>query len=72
MDCKPVLLTQASNKQELINCENILITKDKDRIINFEILPADHLTTKEFNLNPVERSRPARIRILNQCQLVMG
>ena len=29
-----VLLKQASNKQELTNCENNLITKKKDRIIN--------------------------------------
>ena len=34
---------QASNKQKLINWENILITKNKDRIVNFEILPVDHL-----------------------------
>ena len=30
MDCKPVLLKQASNKQELTNWENILITKNED------------------------------------------
>ena len=36
MDRKPVLLHQASNKQELTNWENILITKIKDCIINFE------------------------------------
>ena len=41
MHRKPLLLKQASNKQ-LTNWENILITKNKDRIINFEILPADH------------------------------
>ena len=35
MDCKPVLLKQTSNKQELTNWENILITKNKDHI-NFE------------------------------------
>ena len=46
MDSKPVLLKQASNKQELTNWENIIITKNKDCIINFEILPADHLTKK--------------------------
>ena len=28
MDCKPVLLKQASKKQELTNWENILITKN--------------------------------------------
>ena len=37
----PVLLKQASNKQELTNWENILITKNKDRIINFEIPPSE-------------------------------
>jgi hypothetical protein len=51
---KPVLLKQASNKQELTNWENIIITKSKDCVINFEIPPADHLT-KKF-LNPVEGS----------------
>ena len=56
MDCKQVLLKQSPNKQELTNWENILITKNKDRIINFEIAPADHLTTKVI-LNPVESSR---------------
>ena len=55
MDHKPVLLKQAANKQELTNWENILITKNKDRIINFEIPPADHL-------NPVEGSRSAPTR----------
>ena len=44
MDHKPVLLKQAANKQELTNQENILITKNKDLTINFEILAADHLT----------------------------
>ena len=47
MDHKPVPLKQASNKQELTNWENILITKNNDCVINFEIPPADHLT-KEF------------------------
>ena len=44
MDRKPVLIKQASNKQEWTNWENILITKNKDHIINFEIPPANHLT----------------------------
>ena len=43
MDGKPVLLKQAANKQQSTNWENILITKNKDCIINFEILPADQL-----------------------------
>ena len=47
MDHKPVLLKQAANKQELRNWENILITKNKDHIINFEILLVDHLTKKK-------------------------
>ena len=37
MDHKTVLLKQAANKQELTNWENILITKNKDCVINFEI-----------------------------------
>ena len=71
MDHKPVLLKQATHKQELTNWENILITKNKDRVINFEILPADHLT-KTFILNPLEGSRSAPTRISNQNQSVMG
>ena len=35
MDHKPVLLKQAANKQELTNWKNILITKNKDCVINF-------------------------------------
>ena len=68
MDHKPV---QASNKQELTNWENILITENKDHVINFEIPPADHLT-KKFILNPVEGSRPTPTRIPNQDQSAMG
>ena len=59
MDRNPVL---TKNKQELTNWVNILITKNKDRIINFEIPPADHLTRK-FTSNPVEGSRSAPTRI---------
>ena len=59
------LLKPASNKQELTNWENILITKYKDYIINFEIPPADHLS-KKLILNPVESSRSAPIRSSNQ------
>ena len=65
MDHKSVQLKQAANKQELTNWENILITKNKDRVINFEIPPTDHLT-KKFILNPVEGSRSAPTRISNQ------
>ena len=64
-DHKAVLLKQASNKHELTNWENILIAKNKDRIINFEIPPADHLT-KKFILNPVEGKRSAPTRSSNQ------
>jgi len=71
MDHKPTLSKQASNKQELTNWENILITKNEDRIINFEIPPADHLT-KKFILNPVGGSRSAPARSSNQNQSVMG
>ena len=60
-----------SNKQELTKWENILITENKDRIINFEILPAEHLI-KKFILNSVEGNRSAPTRILNQQQSVMG
>ena len=71
MDRKPVLLRQASNKQKLRNWENILITKNKDIIINFEIPPADHLTTK-FVFNPIKGSRSALTRNLNSQLLVIG
>ena len=71
MDRKPVLLKQASNKQELTNWENILITKNKDHIITFEIPPADHLTMK-FIINPVEGCRSAPTICSNQNQSVMG
>ena len=71
MDHKPVLLKQAPNKQELTIWENILITKNKDCIINFEIPPADNLT-KQFILNPVEGSRSAPTRIPNQHQSIIG
>ena len=70
MDHKPVLLKQVSIKQELTNWENILITKNKDCTINFEIPPADHLT--KFFLNPVEGSRSAPTGSSNQNQLIMG
>ena len=59
MDHKPVLLKEASNKQELTNWENIVIIKNKDRIINFEMPPA-------------EGSRSAPTRNLNQCQSITG
>ena len=39
-------------------------------IINFEFLPADHLT--KFFLNPVEGSRSAHTRIPTKHQSVMG
>ena len=64
-------LEQASNKQELTNWENILTTKNKDRIINFEIPPADHLTKKSI-LNPVEGSRSAPTILSHQTQSVLG
>jgi hypothetical protein len=71
MDRKLVLLKQTSNKQELTNWENIIITKNKDCIINFEILPTDHLTRK-FILNPVESSRSSPTRSSNPSQSDMG
>ena len=49
------------HNQITINWGNILITKNKDLIINFEIPPADHLIRK-FILNPVESSRSAPTR----------
>ena len=38
----------ALEKREIVTTrgDNILIAKYKDHIINFEILPADHLTRK--------------------------
>ena len=56
---------QASSKRELTNWENIFITKNKAHIINFEILPADHL-------NPVEGNRTAPKTNLNSQQSAMG
>jgi hypothetical protein len=41
--------------------------KNKDHVINFEILPADH-SIKKFILNPVEASRSALTRSSNQNQ----
>ena len=64
MDLKLFQLKQASTKEELTNWKNIHITKNKDHILNFEILPADHLTKKSI-LNPVEGSRSAGTRIPN-------
>ena len=58
-------------KQELTNWENILIAKNKECIINFEILLADQLT-KKFFLNPAKGSRSAHIKISNRHQSVMG
>ena len=48
MDHKPVLLKQRSNKQELTNWENLLITKKTNYIINFVIPPAEHLTKRFY------------------------
>ena len=56
MDCKLVLLNQASNKQKLTKGENIPVAKNKYLVILFEILLADQLTRK-FILNPVGGSR---------------
>jgi hypothetical protein len=67
MDRKIDLLNQASNKQELTNWQNTLITKDKDLIINFKILSADHLIRK-FILNLVVGSRSTHTRNLNSQQ----
>ena len=56
---------------EWISNRSFVFLKNRDCIINFEILPADHLT-KKVSLNLVEGSRLASTRILNQCQTVMG
>jgi hypothetical protein len=71
MGRKPVLLKQASPKQGLKNWENILITKNKDRMKHFEIPPVVHLTRK-FVLNPGEGSTSAPKRLLNSQQSIMG
>ena len=42
----------------------ILKIKNKDCIIDFNILPADHLT-KNFNINPIKGSRSTPKRIPN-------
>ena len=43
IDHKPILLKQASNKEELTNSEIILTTK-ADLVIASEIPPADYLS----------------------------
>ena len=68
---KPILLMQTLNKQGLTNWDNILIPKNKDCIINFEIPPVDYLT-KKLILNPVGSSRSTPTRIPNQHKSVMG
>jgi hypothetical protein len=70
VDHKPVLIKQASNKQELTNWGKYPYNKNRDHI-NFEIPPTDHLT-KKFILNPLEGSRSAPTRSSNQSQLVMS
>ena len=47
------------------------MTKTKDCVINFEILPVDHLT-KKLILNAVEGSRSASTRIPSQYLSVIG
>ena len=63
MDHKPNLLKQASNKQELIHWENILIIKNKDRIIHFDIPAADHLTksSRKKQINSYKNSKPTAV-----------
>ena len=46
MDHKPVILKQAANKQELTNWENILITKNKTKILRYKFL---NLVSRSFN-----------------------
>ena len=58
---------KASIKQTRMNK---LITKNRDYVINFEILPADHLT-RRF-LNSVEGNRSAPTRNLSLQQSVIG
>ena len=45
------LLTSVSNKNEMTMWENLLILKNKDQVINFEIPPCDVLS-KKFILQP--------------------
>ena len=67
VNCKPFLLKQASNKQELTKWESSLVTENKNHIINVEIPPVDHLT-KKFIINTVENSRSAPTRSSSQSQ----
>ena len=70
MNHKQILLKQVLNKEELINWENILITKNNGLIINSEILSTDHLSMK-FILNPTEGSISST-RNQNSQEFVMG
>ena len=47
----PKLLRSVSNKNEMTMWENLLILKNKDQVMNFEISPCDVLS-KKFILQP--------------------
>ena len=66
-DHKLIRLKQASNKQKLRNWENILITKNKDRVINFEILPADPLT--KYFISSYKKFKISRSWVDNEEQV---
>ena len=56
MDLEPKLLKPENTKIELEIWENIFILKNKDRVMNFEILPADILIKQFIPQTPEGRA----------------
>ena len=57
MDLEPKLLKTANTQIELETWENIFILKNKDQVMNFEILPADILIKMFILQTPEGRSQ---------------
>ena len=60
MDLEPKLLKPVNTKIELETWENIFILKNKDRVMHFEITPADILIKKFILQTPEERADSRR------------
>ena len=52
----PKLLKNLTRRNEMTMWENLLILKNKERVMNFEIPPCDILT-KKFVIKPTEDAR---------------
>ena len=63
-------MEKGSNKTILTDWENIHITKNKDFIINFEVVPTYDLT-RMLVLKPVEGSRSDLSKNKNSQQSIM-